>query len=86
MRTSAAVPPGARLSRRNSSSRRGSDAAMHLGCRGLARRRSRQAVDRSFEQGTVGAEPGRQRLEEGDARTGFQLGIERENFAGKRHA
>ena len=85
MRTSAAVPPGARLRRRKSSSRRGSDARWSLDA-AASEDALIQAVAAAFESGTVGAEPARQRLEEGDARTRFELAVARENFARERNA
>jgi hypothetical protein len=43
------------------------------------------AGDRGGDAVAVGAEPRRQRLEEGDARAGGQLGIVGEDFGGARH-
>ena len=85
MRTSAAVPPGARLSRRNSSCRRGSDAAW-TSRGGFVGRLFPPGGDRLLHAGRIGAEALRQRLEEGDARSGGQLGIAAEDFARQRHA
>ena len=42
--------------------------------------------DRRVEPRVVGAEPRRQRLEEGDARTGGQLVVAGEDLARERHA
>ncbi len=70
MRTSAAVPPGARLRRRKSSSRLGSDA--------------RWTLDAAASEGAV-SQAACQRLEERDAGTGFELAVAREDFASERH-
>ena len=59
--------------------------AMHLRRRGVGRRRE-PGGDRGVEPRVIGAEPGRQRLEKGDARAGGQLGVEHEDFARERHA
>ena len=83
--TSALVPPGARLSRRSSSWRRGSAAACSsaaVASLGFAR----QASTAASMPRTVRPEPGRQRLEERDARPGGQVGVARENFARERDA
>ena len=85
MRTSAAVPPGARLSRRNSSCRRGSAAwctSAAVSSVGLAL----PGLDRRSHARAVGAEALRQRLEKSDARTDGELGIAGEDFARQRHA
>ena len=85
MRTSAAVPPGARLSRRNSSSRRGSLAMVQVGRRRVGRRLPPRG-DGAIDAGAVGAEGGGERLEEGDARPGGQLGVERQDLLRQRDA
>ena len=83
MRTSAAVPLGARLRRRNSSSRRGS-AARWSAAAATSEGAACHASARRAEPVAVGAEPARQRLEEGDAGTGLQLAVTREDFARER--
>ena len=54
--------------------------------RGRIRGRVHPGRGRGTEPGPVGPEPARQRLEEGDARTGFQLAIAGKNFARERDA
>ena len=76
MRTSAAVPPGARLSRRKSSSRRGSLAR----CSSAAVSADgdcRQAAIAASMRARIVTEGFRQRLEKGDARPGGQRRIVR---------
>ncbi len=85
MRTSAAVPPGARLSRRNSSSRRGSAGLMKLG-RGFVGRRLAPGRDGGVDAGAIVAERGGERLEKGDARPDRQFRVARQDFLGQRDA
>ncbi len=85
MRTSAAVPPGARLSRRNSSSRRGSLATVQFGRRFVGRRLP-PLGDGAIDAGAIVAECGGERFEKGDARPGRELGIARQDFLRQRDA
>ena len=59
--------------------------AMEPGC-GRIGGRAHPGRGCGIQLGTVGAEPARQRLEEGDARTRFELAVARENFARERNA
>ncbi len=85
MRTSAAVPPGARLSRRNSSCRRGSAALWTAAAVEIARV-GLPGGDRVVELLRLVTEARRQRLEEGDPRSGRQLRVAGQNIGGERDA
>src|SRR5271165_3185695 len=81
--TSATVPCGARFSRRNSSCRRGSVAL----CSSLAVLSEKDCCQASNAASMrARSEARQQRFEKGDARTGFQLVVARENFSRQRHS